>query len=263
MPRSQTIQIFPMKYARLIFCLSLTACIFLMSVTERTIKTANEGFAFVELFTSEGCSSCPPADQLMDKIQKENGAHVYILVFHVDYWDRLGWKDSFSNPDYSKRQYQYASWLNGQSVYTPQVIVNGKTEFVGSDEAKLHKAIVSGLNAKPAGLLSLRMIQIANNQISLQYSVEHAPENSSVFFALVQKTATSHVERGENKGLTLTHVQIVRSLQRVSLNSNKSGAARLDFPADANRQQFEITGFVQNDQTGEILAVSRLSLSGH
>jgi hypothetical protein len=86
-----------------------------------------KGFAVVELFTSEGCSSCPPADDLVAKIQKENNDQpVYILAFHVDYWNNLGWKDSFSSSAFSKRQNQYADWLNLRSVYTPQVIVNGR-----------------------------------------------------------------------------------------------------------------------------------------
>jgi hypothetical protein len=251
-----------MKYSKLICCLFLAACTCLMAMSNRKIKPLNEGFAFVELFTSEGCSSCPPADKLMEKIQKENEARVYILVFHVDYWDRLGWKDSFSNADYSKRQYQYAGWLNIQSVYTPQVIVNGKTELVGSDEAKLNQAIMTGLSTKPTSQLSLKMIEMVNSQVSLQYSVENPPENCSVFFALVQKKATSHVERGENKGLTLTHVQIVRNLQQIALKSKNNGAVRMNLPTDANLQQYGITGFVQNNKTGEILAVSSLSIIG-
>src|ERR1700749_1590133 len=90
-------------------------------------KTSDtRSFAVVELFTSEGCSSCPPADELVAKIQKEdNGKPVYILAFHVDYWNRLGWKDVFSSADYSARQQQYARWLKSSEGYTPQAIVNG------------------------------------------------------------------------------------------------------------------------------------------
>src|SRR6187402_1594915 len=95
--------------------------------------TTNNGFAVVELYTSEGCSSCPPADELVSKIQKEsNGQPVYILAFHVDYWNRLGWKDVFGDAAYSKRQNDYAQYLKLPSVYTPQIVVNGKKEFVGS-----------------------------------------------------------------------------------------------------------------------------------
>src|ERR1700749_4297588 len=93
-------------------------------VNARLLKKANaenKGVAVVELFTSEGCSSCPPADELVARIQKEDkDKQVYILAFHVDYWNRLGWKDVFSSADFSKRQNEYANWLNLQSVYTPQ-----------------------------------------------------------------------------------------------------------------------------------------------
>ena len=91
----------------------------------------DKGFAVLELFTSEGCSSCPPADELIERIQKEAGdKSVYILAYHVDYWNRLGWKDAFSQPEFSKRQYWYHQLFTSQ-VYTPQLIINGQNEFVG------------------------------------------------------------------------------------------------------------------------------------
>src|SRR5471032_1935701 len=92
---------------------------------------ANNGFVLIELFTSEGCSSCPPADELVARIQKaDKDKAVYILAYHVDYWNLLGWKDQFSNAANSQRQRQYASWLKLSEVYTPQIVVNGKKEFV-------------------------------------------------------------------------------------------------------------------------------------
>src|ERR1700730_14813133 len=121
-----------------------------------------KGFAVVELFTSEGCSSCPPADELVARIQKENNDQpVYILAFHVDYWNNLGWKDSFSSSAFSKRQNQYADWLNLRSVYTPQVILNGRKEFVGSDEGLLRNAIKAGLQKVSPAQVTLNDVQIA------------------------------------------------------------------------------------------------------
>src|ERR1700761_8258700 len=111
-----------------------------------TVKAAEKGFAVIELFTSEGCSSCPPADALVARVQKEsNGKPVYILAFHVDYWNRLGWKDVFSSAEYSERQSEYAKYLKLESVYTPQVIVNGKKEFVGSEESTLQNSVSAAL----------------------------------------------------------------------------------------------------------------------
>src|SRR5476651_2318953 len=109
------------------------------------ITPAGNGFVLIELFTSEGCSSCPPADELVARVQKEDkDKPVYILAYHVDYWNNLGWKDQFSSPAYSQRQRQYAAWLKAE-VYTPQIVVNGKKEFVGSEEGTLRNAIQSGL----------------------------------------------------------------------------------------------------------------------
>src|SRR5438132_289864 len=98
------------------------------------------GIAVVELFTSEGCSSCPPADAIAAKITSEF-KNVYVLGFHVDYWNSLGWKDEFSNAAWTNRQQQYASHFELSSIYTPQMVVNGKTELVGSNEQLLRKTI--------------------------------------------------------------------------------------------------------------------------
>ena len=107
---------------------------------------ADKGFAVVELFTSEGCSSCPPADALVAKVQKESaGKPVYILAYHVDYWNRLGWKDAFSDAAYSARQKQYSHWIKGAEIYTPQAVINGRKEFVGSQEGTLRSTIKADL----------------------------------------------------------------------------------------------------------------------
>lgn len=116
------------------------------------------GFAVVELFTSEDCSSCPSADALVAKIQEENkDKPVYILAFHVDYWNRLGCKDVFSDPSFTKRQRQYAGWLRLSTVYTPQAIINGNKEFVGSQETTMRKAIKESLDKKVLATIGLGM----------------------------------------------------------------------------------------------------------
>src|SRR5215471_13162766 len=102
---------------------------------------ADKGFAVVELFTSEGCSSCPPADNAVAKLLKEHSSNVYVLGYHVDYWDNLGWRDIFSNASYTQIQKEYAKAFNLSSVYTPQIVVNGTEQFVGSNEAKLNADI--------------------------------------------------------------------------------------------------------------------------
>jgi hypothetical protein len=219
--------------------------------------TDSKGFAVVELFTSEGCSSCPPADELVARIQKEDkDKQVYILAYHVDYWNRLGWKDVFSNADYSKRQNEYAKWLNLQSVYTPQVIVNGKKEFVGSEEGTLRNAITAGLRVQPAGALTLGAVT-NQGQASVEYHANGTGKNTSLLLALVQKSAQTKVKSGENGGHTLSHVQIVRKVQSLPLAISGNGKTAITLPDDFNTLGWEVIGFVQNDTNGEILAAAK------
>src|SRR5258708_1319851 len=121
--------IFP---ASMILAVSIFLYSFCSSGNAKT-KSAAQGFAVVELFTSEGCSSCPPADAIAAKLAKDYAGQVYVLGFHVDYWDHLGWKYAYSNPEWSNRQKAYATILKLESIYTPQVVVNGKKELVRSD----------------------------------------------------------------------------------------------------------------------------------
>ena len=131
-----------MKSFLLFIILSLGATSF--SCDPSTSKSST-GFAVVELFTSEGCSSCPPADKVVAKLLKEHKSNVYVLGYHVDYWDDLGWKDIFSNNIFTQRQKAYAKAFKLSSVYTPQIVVNGTEQFVGSDEGKLNNAVAKNL----------------------------------------------------------------------------------------------------------------------
>ena len=226
-----------------------------------TPVTTNKGFAVVEIFTSEGCSSCPPADELVARIQKESADKpIYILAFHVDYWNRLGWKDIFSSAEYSQRQNQYAKWLNLSSVYTPQAIVNGRTEFVGSEESTLRYNINTGLQKTAKNELALDNIKLKNSEASLQYHIQGKLGNSSLLVALVEKTATSKVLRGENAGRTLSHAQIVSKLQAIALK-DQSGTVNITLPADFNMQNYEIISFVQNNKNGEITGAVKTDFS--
>jgi len=222
------------------------------------INTPGKGFAVVELFTSEGCSSCPPADALVARVQKESaGKPVYILAFHVDYWNRLGWKDAFSSAEYSARQQQYARWLKLSSVYTPQAVVNGIKEFVGSEDGTLRNTIKNDLHQSAKTELTLSGVKINNGKTELQYHTEGAINNASLLVALVEKNAVSKVERGENGGRTLAHVQIVRKLQSVNLANHDGGSVSIALPAGFNAEGYEVIGFVQNTSTGEITGAAK------
>jgi hypothetical protein len=220
-------------------------------------NTASKGFAVVELFTSEGCSSCPPADALVAKVQKEStGKPVYILAFHVDYWNRLGWKDVFSSHDYSSRQYQYSKWIKSE-VYTPQIIVNGRNEFVGSDEKSLRNGIKTGLEKAGKTELSLTNIKVEGDIAVVQYRTEGASNNSALLIALIEKNAITKVKRGENGGRTLAHVQIVRQLKSIALKSNTNGSESIALPDSFDPRKFEMIGFVQNTSNGEITGATK------
>ncbi|MDQ6531478.1 DUF1223 domain-containing protein [Flavobacterium sp. LHD-85] len=216
-----------------------------------------KGFALLELYTSEGCSSCPPADELLGRIQNEyHDKNVYVLAYHVDYWDKQGWKDIFSNPDFTKRQYDYAQFIGKEPIYTPQVIINGKTDYIGSQETSLRNGIKSALSKPASASLNLDANQ-NESSISINYNVEGTSKNSRLLIAVVQKEAKSNVKRGENAHRVLSHYQIVRNLQSVDLNKIKKGTASIHLPKNYNAQDFEIIGFVQDMNSGAILGVKR------
>jgi hypothetical protein len=225
---------------------------------ENPAKTSTDkGFAVVELFTSEGCSSCPPADALVARVQKESGGQpVYILAYHVDYWDRLGWKDAFSSSQYSDRQKQYARWFKLSSYYTPQIVVNGRTEFVGSEEDRLRTTIKSSLQKAANAELTLNDIKVNGVKATLQYHTSAAAKNISLVVALIEKNATTKVQSGENGGRTLSHVQIVTQLKTAPI-SNNSGTETIALPRGFNAEKWEIIGFVQNNMTGEITGATK------
>jgi len=224
-------------------------------------ETDEKGFAVLELFTSEGCSSCPPADELMARIQLDSkGKAVYLLAYHVDYWDRQGWKDGFSSADFSNRQMQYGRWLHVSPVYTPQVIVNGKAEFVGSSESAIRKAISEQLATGPVANLVIHTQQDGEKLI-LQYQASQAAKGSRLLIAILQKAAQTKVERGENAGRTLSHVQIVRKLQNEPISPSGKGSFVITLPNGLNTQYEEVVGLIQDPASGEILAAARADLN--
>jgi len=228
---------------------------------KRIANADGKGFAVLELFTSEGCSSCPPADELMAEIQKEaKGKAVYILAYHVDYWNNQDWKDSFSSAEYSKRQVQYGDWLNQPQIYTPQLIINGKAGYVGSDESAIRGAILRELATKPEGTLTLQTYQ-DNEKLQVQYKAAKTKHGSNLLIAIIQKAAQSKVEGGENAGLTLSHVQIVRALQSEPITATGSGNATIILPKDFNIQGWEVVGLVQDQSNGKILGVAKANLN--
>jgi hypothetical protein len=255
-----------MKPIKIFYLVALIGIIAIISTAFGTkapkkLNINDKGFVVIELFTSEGCSSCPPADELVAKIQKEsNDKPVYILAYHVDYWNRLGWKDQFSSAEYSTRQHEYADYLHLQSIYTPQIVVNGKTEFVGSEEVTLRKAINISLQQPASTQLALNISNISHNNASFKYSIAGKYKNAELLIAILQKDAQTKVERGENAGHTLSHVQIVNKLQKIAL-SGSSGTANVALPNGFNAQSWDVIGFLQSTENGAIIAANRAVLA--
>ena len=196
--------------------------------------TAGRGIALVELYTSEGCSSCPPADQLLGRIvadAERDHEPVYALELHVDYWDHLGWRDRVSSPAYTARQDAYAHRFGLASLYTPQMVVNGERQFVGSDESAAHAAIRDGLARTDALPITLRT-RADGPEVVVDCTAPGAPADAWLEVAWVDERATSSPDRGENGGRTLHHVHVARDLRRVALDQRHHAGARLR-PPDA------------------------------
>jgi hypothetical protein len=238
--------------------IALSAFIWVGSAQEKKVEqSANgKGFAVLELFTSEGCSSCPPAEELLAKIEKEsNGKPVYVLGYHVDYFDNLGWKDVFGSPENTKRQKKYGAWLNAQ-VYTPQLVINGAQEFIGSNESEVRNAINKQLlNTQHTASLAFNTKRDAE-VLTIDYEAKDTQASDELLFALVQKGGSTDVQRGENAGLKLSHVQIVRKTLTLSLKDAKSGTAVLNIPKGSSAKKWEVIGMVQHKTTGAISAVN-------
>ncbi|AYL93867.1 DUF1223 domain-containing protein [Mucilaginibacter celer] len=237
--------------------MALTACGQQPKPTDTIAKP--DGFAVLELFTSEGCSSCPPADEAIAAVQKATeGKPVYILAYHVDYWNTLGWKDRYSNADFSKRQRRYGDLLNAQ-VYTPQLVVNGAAEFVGSDVGAISSALSNQLSVAPTPNLTLQLSQTGET-VNIHYKATQPAKGSSLQIAIVQKNAQTRVERGENAGHTLSHVQIVRKLQTVNFNATGEGDVQIALPKELNGQAWEVIVLVQDQNTGKIWGAAKAGL---
>lgn len=163
--------------------------------------------ALVELFTSEGCSSCPPAEAYLGELARRPG--VLALTFHVDYWDDLGWRDRFGLPESVQRQRAYASALHLASIYTPQVVIDGRDDFVGSDRARIDRALAR----TRAGVAV--SVSVGSEEVSVDLAGQPGVSPSDVVLVAYQRSAVSPVGRGENAGRTIQEFNIVRELRRL------------------------------------------------
>ncbi|HEY9126557.1 MAG TPA: DUF1223 domain-containing protein [Acidobacteriaceae bacterium] len=178
----------------------------------------------VELFTSEGCSSCPPADELLARLDQQPipGIHAIVLSEHVTYWDSLGWKDPFSLDAITQRQQDYAARFHLQSVYTPQAVIGGQAQCVGTDARRLVEAIREAA-AQPRIPLTIDSARWNGKTVQFSISGPAAPE-ANLYVALADETQQMHVQHGENGGHTLHHVAVVRTLHNFGRLGGKGQA---------------------------------------
>ena len=219
----------------------------------------------LELFTSEGCSSCPPADrllQLFDQSQPAAGANLIVLSEHVDYWDRLGWKDPFSSPQFTARQQDYADRYSREGPYTPQLVVDGRFALVGSDSREANAAIQKAAR-EPKVAMALSNVARDGKQAKAHIEVpaaSNAKKRSAVLYvAIAENRAESHVARGENAGLSLAHVAVVRVLKEagtIDLRSASSKDVVLAVPAGAGTSGLRLIAFLEDSGSGHILGAA-------
>lgn len=220
------------------------------------------GFAVIELFTSEGCSSCPPADRLLERLDAwaaQNDQPVFALSFHVDYWNRLGWTDPYSSPDFTQRQRIYAAAAGARSVYTPQMIVNGSDGFVGSDAKLATQAVADALAVPQQADLEIARLPGGPETVQFEYR-SRGLADATLSIALVQAAGTQDVPRGENTGRRLRHINIVRSFRTAEPAASGAGRASIDRPAGLNGPT-RLLVYAQERRTKRVLAAASVPAS--
>jgi len=221
----------------------------------------SRGFAVVELFTSEGCSSCPPADVLLSDLvleAKEKDVAIYAVGFHVPWWDNAAWDDRFSQEAYGERQQDYGDQLGLEAIYTPQVVVNGRAQYVGSDTTKVRSAVVRALAMPPGASLTLTPARPGDGSLTVQIAARELAggslEGVTAHVVVVEDGLMSSVRGGENRGKSLQHDGVARAFNATSAAAEAS--VTLALPDGLNPARARVIGWLQRDRDGVILAAA-------
>ena len=240
----------------------LLACLVLHGDASVWARQAAPTPVLVELFTSEGCSSCPPADQLLIDLvrtQPVKGAVVIGLGEHVDYWDHQGWKDPFSQTLFTERQTAVARRLGVADIYTPQMVVDGRRVFVGQDRETALKAIAAQAT-KPKRTVRLAWNPVDSRISPIDVHIDAGDTSARIWLAITEDGLASSVLRGENAGRTLKHAAVVRWLQQMG-QVTAHAAFNMTTTADAlpgwNRAALQVVAFAQTDD-GSIVAAGAI-----
>lgn len=239
--------------------LFISLIVFLIG-TETPKNATFKPLVVLELFTSQGCSSCPPADVLLDEVKKNyDGSEVIGVSFHVDYWNYIGWNDPFSNVEFSHLQRKYGSKFDNSTIYTPQMVINGKEHFVGSNQHTLISKIASYSIKNSQNSLLLSNANILGKSISFDYNVKGEINKKLLRILLVIDERTTTVSRGENKNKSLKNSNIVVQQSIISLNS-ATGKGVIEIPKIVNgSDKLVLIGFIETPDL-DIVGGSQLNL---
>jgi hypothetical protein len=222
------------------------SCIVVSAVAANSGRAPERAPVLVELFTSEGCSSCPPADRHLQQLDSQ----VIVLSEHVDYWDHLGWKDRFSSPAFTERQEAYARQFGLDSPYTPQMVVDGVAQFTGGDTRRAATEIDKAAERPKAS------IYLSRSGSGVRVDIEGAPKEAEIWLALADNNDSTKVAGGENKGHTLTHVAVVRSIRKIgSLKRGGTFSRQVDLPDAAGER---VVVFLQEAGQARVLGAAML-----
>jgi hypothetical protein len=225
----------------------------------------------LELFTSEGCSSCPPADKLLaslDEQQPFSGAELIVLSEHVDYWNHDGWVDRYSSPLFSARQNLYGELFKLDGVYTPQLVIDGVRESVGGNGPAIERNVQAAL-LKPKIAVMLGNALEDGKRVKLHVTSAEVPAAAgpaTVYVALAENKVQSKVGGGENGGRVLTHVAVVRSLNavgKVEAGGSFAKDVAVALPSGGAANGFRVIVFLQNDKTHQIVGATYQKFEGH
>lgn len=225
----------------------------LASVYSAFAIEVNKPKAVVELFTSQGCYSCPPADKILGKFAE--GDEVLGLSWHVDYWNYLGWQDTFSSRENSERQYRYKRTLKESQVYTPQAIINGRTHAVGSNKPEILSVLKYFESEKKAMNVPID-VSVNSETISVSIGMNEEAKNATLYMVYFNETETVDIPRGENAGKKITYHNVVHAVQPMGMV--KAEGLKMNYPiSELVRMGFDATALIlqKSDSEGNPSAI--------
>ncbi|MBP9791119.1 MAG: DUF1223 domain-containing protein [Bacteroidia bacterium] len=234
--------------------------LFLLIVFSAFNSNAQNSFVFIELFTSQGDETSPVAEEILYRTvaqEKKNGTKIVVLEYHVDYWNRLGWKDPLSKFHFTKRQENYSRVLAEKELYTPEVVINGTTSFSGTKEITLKEEIKKASMQTSQFDFTVSKDSIANDTLYVSYKTLKANQNAVFRFAITENAISTKIDQGENANKTLINNYVVRVLHS-SDGIKQSAQVKIPVKGIKFNSNMEMIAFVQSKQSMKILGVKEL-----